>query len=413
MQDLILQHLNEPAYLEALYREHRNNFKKAFLGLYAQISEHPVAQCWYARLHDDSEELHWGWKQEWLVVAALALLAGAIAKLPAWLAIQPENFYPRYAGFMVFPFLMGYYMWKRQIAFSKLIWPWVICAISLVYMNLLPGDVKKDTFLLACIYLPVLLWAMLGVVFMQGRWRAQQDRFLYLQYNGDLAVMIQLILAAGAMFTALTFALFSLIQVRIEEVYAEYVGIWGLAATPLVASCLIEANPLLVRRISPIIASIFAPFTLVTLTGYLIALLFIGKSPYNDRHFLLVFNLILVGVMAILFFSIISIASTSHQIFLWVLLGLSLVTILFCGTALSAILFRIIKWGVTPNRLAVLGIDLLMGIHLLLIAYRLSRAMIHKQPVDTVIHSITSFLPVYVIWAALVVFLFPVLFHFQ
>ncbi|MEX2568811.1 MAG: hypothetical protein WD431_22910, partial [Cyclobacteriaceae bacterium] len=40
---------------------------------------------------------------------------------------------------------------------------------------------------------------------------------------------------------------------------------------------------------------------------------------------------------------------------LWVLLLLSAVTIIVNGITLSAILFRISEWGITPNRAAVLG----------------------------------------------------------
>lgn len=413
MQDLILQHLDDPSFLEALYREHKNAFKKAFAALYPSIQHHVVAQCWHARLRDERDEVRWGTKNEWLRVMLLGLLAGVAAKLPDWLSIRPEDFYPRFAGFIVFPFLMLFFMWEKHIRFRNVVWVWIMCAVAFLYILFLPGNWKKDTFLLACLYMPVLLWALLGVVYMHNRLSDQQGRFLYLQYNGDLVVMTQLILAAGAAFTGITFALFSLIQVHLQEIYFQYIGIWGLAASPIVATYLIETNPQLVRKISPIIATIFAPLTLLMLVSYLITLLFIGKNPYNDRDFLLVFNLVLIGVMAIIFFSVVSISESLSGFMTWILLALSVVTLLFCGIALSAIVFRTFKWGITPNRLAVLGNDVLMMINLLLIAYQLFRTIAYKHAPEAVHHSITSFLPVYVLWAICVSFLFPVVFHFQ
>jgi len=49
---------------------------------------------------------------------------------------------------------------------------------------------------------------------------------------------------------------------------------------------------------------VFTPLVLTTLVIYLIAVIGTGKDPYNDRDFLLIFNLLLIGVMAIILFSI-------------------------------------------------------------------------------------------------------------
>jgi len=43
---------------------------------------------------------------------------------------------------------------------------------------------------------------------------------------------------------------------------------------------------------------------LITLVIYLISIILTGKDPYSDRDFLLVFNLMLLGVMAIIVFSV-------------------------------------------------------------------------------------------------------------
>src|SRR5690606_41200120 len=91
------------------------------------------------------------------------------------------------------------------------------------------------------------------------------------------------------------------------------------------------------------------------LVAYLVAIIYSGKDPYTDREFLLFFNLLLIGVMAIIFYSVAESSGIKAKLQVWVLFLLSLLTIAVDGIALSAILFRITEWGITPNRAAVLG----------------------------------------------------------
>ncbi len=99
--------------------------------------------------------------------------------------------------------------------------------------------------------------------------------------------MTTLILIAGAILTGVTIGLFSLIGFKIEKFYFDYVVIFGLPAAPILGTYLIETNPQLVGKVSPVIAKIFSPLVLVMLVVYLIAIIYSGKDPYNDREFLL------------------------------------------------------------------------------------------------------------------------------
>ncbi len=109
---------------------------------------------------------------------------------------------------------------------------------------------------------------------------------------------------------------------------------------------------------------------------YLAAIIYSGKDPYNDREFLLMFNALLIGVMAIIFFSVAGTSETTRsQAEIRILFLLSAVTVLVNGIALSAILFRISEWGITPNRAAVLGGNVLILINLLLVTAQLYRVL--------------------------------------
>jgi hypothetical protein len=236
----------------------------------------------------------------------------------------------------------------------------------------------------------------------------------FLRYNGDLVVMTSIILIAGAIMTGITLGLFSLIKLEISQFYFDYIVIWGLAASPIVGTYLVQTNPQLVNKVSPVIAKVFTPLLLATLVIYLFAVVWTGKDPYNDRDFLLIFNMLLIGVMAIILFSIAESSKNSNsKIGTILLLGLSLVTIIVNCIALSAILFRISEWGITPNRLAVLGGNILILINLLMVTYRLYKMMRDRNEIENVEKSIATFLPIYSIWTIIVTFVFPIIFNFK
>ena len=414
MREEIKNNLDNPAQLEKLYQENRITFKREFNLIYPDIRETATAQIWNARLNFENEKISWGTSKELILVLVISFIAGLIAKIPDFTEITPDYFYPRNIGFVVFPLLAVYFAWKHKIQTKTILLVSVVCLVSAIYINLLPNDSNSDTLILACIHLPLFLWTVLGFTFVGNKLNNNQRRLDYLRYNADLVVMTTIILLAGGLLTAITFGLFQLIDIKIEEFYFHYIGIWGLAAAPIVGTYLVQTNPQLVNKVSPVIAKVFTPLVLVTLVVYLVALIFTGKDPYNDREFLLIFNALLVGVMAIIFFSIAETSKNADsKIGTILLLGLSIVTVIVNGIALSAILFRISEWGLTPNRLAVLGGNILILTNLLIVTYRLFKTIKDKNEIEKVENSIASFLPIYCLWTIFVTFIVPVLFNFK
>lgn len=414
MQNEIRNHLNDPRQLEKLYRSNKVPFKQAFASLYPELKGNTIADFWNERLHYENDEINWGTRRELVFVMLAALVAGFIVKIPAIFQLNEEFFFARNIGFVFLPLLTAYFGWKNKLSPGKIAVTCGIMLVSLVYINLLPVSEKSDTLVLACIHLPLLLWALLGTSFVGNNLGDNSRRLDFLRYNGDLVVMTALILISGGIMTALTINLFSLIGIQIEEFYTGYIVQMGLGAAPIIGTYLTQTNPQLVNKVSPVIAKIFSPLVLVTLVIYLGAIIYSGKDPYNDREFLLIFNLLLVGVMAIIFFSVAERSkSFNNTTATWVLFLLSAVTVVVNGIALSAIVFRIAEWGITPNRLAVLGGNLLMLLNLILITWYLFRALSKKSDIAEVGRSIATFLPIYSLWTIIVVFLFPLIFGFK
>jgi hypothetical protein len=236
----------------------------------------------------------------------------------------------------------------------------------------------------------------------------------FLRFHGDLVVMTAVIVLAGGLFTALTLNLFKLIEIDIQDWYFRYFVVSILPSVPLLATVLVRQNASLVSKISPVIARIFTPLVTITLALFLMAIISTGKDPYNDREFLLVFNGILVGVMALILFSLGEATKTNasrvHQYFLF---ALALLAIIDNGIALSAIGFRLLEFGISPNRLAVLGSNALVMVHLMIATRKLWRFLKGQNSIEEVELSLTSYLPIYSIWAAIVSFLFPLIFQFS
>lgn len=414
MSDEIKRNLDNPRQLEKMYRDNKSAFKREFNFIYQDIQENKTAQFWYERLNFEDEQISWGTNKELLFLISASLLAGIIAKIPDYTSIKAEFFYPRNLAFIVFPLLAAYFAWKRRLEPKKLLAISISFLVAVVYVNLLPENSESDTLILACIHLPLFLWTVLGYTYVGNQLKSLEKRLDFLRYNGDLVVMTTIILIAGILLTMITLGLFSLIEVRIEDFYFEYIVIFGLSASPIVGTYLVQQNPQLVNKVSPVIAKVFTPLVLTTLIIYLVAVLVTGKDPYTDREFLLIFNLLIIGVMAIILFSIAEKAKQSEsKIGTFLLLALALTTIIVNGIALSAIMFRISEWGITPNRLAVLGGNVLILSNLIIVGISLFRTIRNENHLENVEKSIAMFLPVYSLWSVIVTFLFPFIFGFN
>ncbi|WP_424494202.1 hypothetical protein [Salinimicrobium sp. GXAS 041] len=415
MNEKILSNIHQPAQLEQLYRANKALFTKEFKKVYPQIQEIPIAHFWNERLQYESDTISWGSRKDFLFILITSLLAGLLAKFPVLFGINEEFFFPRNISFLVLPFLTTYFAWKNKWQRKGIIFMAAATAICAFYVNSLPYDVDtSDSLILVCIHLPLLLWVILGVSFAGNDYANHRKRLAFLRFNGDLLVMSALLVLAGIITTGITIGLFQLIGYNIEEFYFEYIVVFVLPAVPITATYLTQTNPQLVNKVSPVIAKIFSPLVLLMLLIYLGAIVFSGKNPYIDREFLLLFNILLIGVMALIFFSVAESASNENSASgKWILLLLSVATILVNGIALSAILFRIFEGGFTPNRIAVLGSNILMLIHLLILTYQQFEAIKDKEKIVQIEKSIAAFLPVYLVWVLAVVFLLPFIFNFQ
>jgi len=351
---------------------------------------------------------------ELFLISCGIIIATFIAKIPQFFGLTEDEYYAKNLSFIIVPTLMAYFIWKKEIDIKKAAIAFVVIILSWVYMNLLPSVESNDSLILACMHMPILAWTILGFIYIKGEVKNSKSKIQYLIYNSNLAVMSAMLVISGFIFSALTIGMFNLIEVKIETFYFNYVVITGLSAVPLIASYLVENNAGLVNKITPLIAKIFTPLVLIMLTIFTITLFATGKSIYSNRDFLLIFNLVLIGVMALILFSVIEANKLKDsRVNTILLLLLSTVTIIVNGIALSAILFRLSEFGVSANRLAVLGANLIIFTNLILVFFKLIKTTKKKEAIEEVANTIVAYLPVYGGWAFIVAFLFPLLFQYK
>jgi len=416
MQHQIRENVGNPQRLEELYRSDKSGFEEAFAELYPEISHLEMATFWKARFDYGAGKQNAALisRMDLFYVALSCAVAGFLIKLPDIIGFDAEAtlFYQKNAGLIVFFGLSLFALLKRDLLDMRLMLvSFAVFVLSAIYINLLPAGWERDSIVLAYLHLPLLMWCYYGFIFIGDGIKEKSKRMDFVKYNGDLAILLPLIAIAGGILTAVTIGLFSAIDLNIEQFYFENVVIVGAVSAPVVATWIIREFPSVAGKIAPIIANIFSPLVLITLVVYLVSIVITGKDPYNDRDFLIAFNLLLVGVMAIIVFGVSGLSDGKAQRFAQItLLALVIVTLIVDIVALSAIVYRLGEYGFTPNRTVVLGSNLLIFGNLALIMVDLYRANFKAKEIQQVETTIAAYLPIYAVWTIFVVFAIPLIF---
>ena len=416
MTEEIKANINNPEMLEKLYRTDPKAFKSGFDKIYPEIENTGLAKFWKARLEYSKtpDRIKMPDLSEIVVVIIVCVIAGFLIKIPDLFNIKFSDFifYEKNAAIIVFLGLTLFAIWINRIFDPKrLLIIGLAFLIPVIYINFLPSNNPGNSVNLAYIHLPLLMWCIYGIVFTGFDLKNRSKRIDFIRYNGDLAIIFALIAIAGGLLTAITIGLFDAIGINIQNFYMENIVIVGAVSAPVVAAFIIKNYSVLTNKIAPLIAVIFSPLVLITLLVYLIAIVATGKDPYNDRDFLLIFNIMLLGVMGIIVYSVSETSEIKNQKFnSLILFVLSIVTIIIDLIALSAIFYRLGEYGLSPNRLAILVSNILILANLVIIMIDLFRINFKKNEFKIVEMSVAKFLPVYLIWIVIVIFGFPLIF---
>ncbi len=262
-------------------------------------------------------------------------------------------------------------------------------------------------------HIPLFLWCLFGLAYISFNQKDTGGKIAFIGYNGEFIVMTGLILIAGIAFTGITIGLFRVIKMDIHLFYRDYVAVFGGVAIPVVSAFLLRLYPNITSKIAPVIARVFTPLVLVMLTIYLITMIFSQSKILEDRNILIVFNIMLIAVMAIIVFSVAELDKSkvkdSNVLILFLLAVLAIAVNLI---ALTAIISRL-SAGFTPNRTVVTVSNILILVNLVLIAKNLYHSYFKASSLDAVEETVAKYLTIYFFWTAIVIFALPIVFGFK
>ena len=352
-----------------------------------------------------------------IVAFGLAVAAALLVKLPALFGRPLDDpyagFYIRNASFFVLPLLTGYFAWKRRLAGGTLPWLAVPFVVAAVFANAYPFGPPGHTQILTAVHVPIALWLVVGVAYAGARWREVGGRMDFVRFSGELFIYYVLIALGGGVFTAFLVMMFGMIGIDAEPFIQSLLIPCGAAGAVLVASWLVEAKQSVVENMAPVLTRLFTPLFATLLVTFLGTLLVTGRGIAIQRDMLIAFDLLLVVVLALLLYAISARdADAPSGAFDAMQLALVVSALVADLVALWAIGARITEFGFTPNRVAALGVNVILLVNLAWSAVLLLRFVRRRGPFAALERWQTRYLPVYAIWAAIVVIVFPPLFRY-
>lgn len=352
------------------------------------------------------------------LVVLFALLAGTAIKIPELFGLGfssqgSELFYVKNLSMFILPFIAVFFLIKRQA--GRQVWISIlgIFMVAAVIINLYPSFEPHNTAYLSGLHLPLFLWLVVGAAYIGRGWRESQGRMNFIRFSGEAFIYGVLVMAGVLVLGGFTQVIFEAINIDTERFMEEYLIIYGGCAAAMITVYLVEAKRSVVENFAPILAKIFSPLFLVTMTVFLGVIAVTGRSPFIEREFLIGFDFMLAMVLGLVLY-VISARDVNQppNIFDYLNLALILVALVIDGIALSAILFRLSTFGITPNKLAALGENLALLGNLAGLAWLYTGYFRKKHNFAKLEKWQTGYLYVYLGWTAIVAFIFPVLFRF-
>ena len=351
-----------------------------------------------------------------IVAFGLAVAAAVAIKVPALFGMQLDRdagFYARNVSLFVLPLLTGYFVWKRRLDPRTLRWLAVPFVAAAVFANVYPFSPRGYTEALTALHLPIALWLVVGVAYAGQRWRQVAGRMDFVRFSGELFIYYVLIALGGGVFTAFMALIFRAIGIDAEPFFQSWLLPCGAAAAVVVASWLVEAKQSVIENMAPVLTRLFTPLFAALLITFLGTLLWTGRGIDVQREVLIAFDLLLVVVLGLLLYAISARDPRSPPGVFDVLQVVLVVSALHAdAVALWAIAARITEFGFSPNRVAALGVNVILLVNLTWSAVLYVRFLRGRGSFASLERWQTDYLPVYAVWAAVVVIAFPPVFGY-
>jgi len=345
--------------------------------------------------------------------AALVAVLVQIARLAVESSAGGGEWILRDMSLLVLPALAAYFAVLRRTAWRRIAVVAAIVVALAVTVNLFPFEPGAATSGLVAIHLPVVLWLVVGAIYVGEGIRSPARRMDFIRFSGEWLVYYALIALGGAVLVGLA----GLVLTPVAPSAMQYIGEWviptGAGAAVIVAAWLVEAKKSVIENMAPVLTAIFTPlFTvmlLVAAVGYAVA----GVGREFDRDLLIVFDVLLLVVLGLVVYGISArdrarpagVMDTFRLVAVVAAIALDLLV-------LVSMFDRVGEFGFTANRVAALGLNILLLINLAGTAWLLFRMHVAQAAAERLERWQTDYLPVFAGWAIVVLLVLPPLFGF-
>jgi hypothetical protein len=362
---------------------------------------------------DDSARASSGWLEA-LVFAVAAAVAMQVARLAADFPDEEGGWLLLNLGLLVLPFLAGYFAHRRRLDLRRCILTAAPFALAALAVNLYPFRADSATEVLVALYLPVALWFAVAYPYMGGTLRSHERRMDFVRFTGEWVVYYALIALGGGVLLMLTVLIFEPIGANLDERVVEWVLPSGAAGAVIVAAWLVESKQHVVENMAPVLTMLFTPLFATMLTAAAAIYAVSGAAGEFDRELLGVFDALLVVVLGLILYAMSAreAARPAGPMDRVQLLAVASALVLDF-MVLGAMVARIGDLGLTPNRVAALGLNLVLLVNLAGAAWLAMRFLAGRVAFPRLERWQTSYLPIFAIWAATVVVALPPLFAFD
>ena len=345
------------------------------------------------------------------VAAAVAIL---VARLAAQFPEEEPGWLLRNAGLFVLPFVAGYFARRRKFDTRG----WVLTAVpfglAALVVNLYPFDEGPSTKLLVALHLPVVLWFAIAYPYMDGMLRSHERRMDFIRFTGEWVIYYALIALGGGVLLTLTGLILEPIGADLPQRVIEWVLPSGAAGAVIVAAWLVESKQRVVENMAPVLTMLFTPLFAVMLTVAAVTYLVSGVAGEFDRERLGVFDALLLVVLGLVLYAM-SAREPSQppglmdRVQLLAIAGALVLDVVVLG----AMVARVGDLGFTPNRAAALGLNLVLLVNLAGTAWLSLRFLRGRTAFHRLERWQTSYVPIFAVWAVIVVVVLPPLFGFS
>jgi hypothetical protein len=352
-----------------------------------------------------------------LLIALGCAAAGAIGiKIPelfGYRFLDDGEFYARNIGLFALAPLTAYVAIRRRVS---AIVAGILAGLFLlgaVGANIYPMAEDSQSIVLTALHLPLALWFVVGVAYVGGDWRAHSRWMDFIRFTGECAIYYVLIALGGGVLIGMTAGVFSAIGVEPDDL----IGMWllpcGMVSAVVIAAWLVEAKQSVIENMAPVLTRVFTPLFAATMLAFLGAMLWTGTIVDVERDVLILFDLLLVVVLGLLLYSISARdPNTRPVLFDWLQLGLAVTALLIDVLVLYAITGRMTETGVTPNKSAAFGENVILLANLVWTAVLLTGFIRKRRPFQHLERWQTRYIAVYAAWVWIVVLVFPPIFNF-